>query len=319
MREVARSSPKKESSKMNLIHIKADFKNARIKSAIEKGKQTMLSSDSGIKGASLSKFEHRGKDGNLVVYTQDGTNKGDKPMNYRVIASFRPPDSLQNQLFFAEESLVPVHSRKSGRTSQSQNAFKMKANQNISRAMKTQVQTVSRVKAIAGLPKLGKADGVMREQLDSFEQVLTNYQSKRQREKRILGLGDEHMELADKLGRMYIERKMERNKLRAGFSISENVRQQFDKEDGKRVQFTQGKDKSEVESRVQETTDGRGSGAKAKKALNKRDRRLSKVPPNKRQKKILPKLSRKDLLANMELLREPSNQHETVSLKLPKI
>lgn len=84
----------------NLAIRESSIRNARIKSAIENGSRIPLPSDT--KGLNLSKFEHVGKEGPLVVYAED-KKMFNKFGHFTVITSFKPPDSLRNQLFFASK------------------------------------------------------------------------------------------------------------------------------------------------------------------------------------------------------------------------
>lgn len=81
------------------------MKSARIKSAIEHGKRTQLTCES--KGVSLGIFEHKVKNGNLVVYTEAGVLGNPKSMNYKVILSFKPANSIINFSLLRTQILVP--------------------------------------------------------------------------------------------------------------------------------------------------------------------------------------------------------------------
>lgn len=80
-------------------------KNARIKSAIENGNESLLPSDT-TTGHCLKKFEHNGKEGPLVVYAED-RKMFNEYGHFTVITSFKPSDSLRNQLFFGTRSSLP--------------------------------------------------------------------------------------------------------------------------------------------------------------------------------------------------------------------
>ena len=296
---------------MKLLHVKEDLKNARIKSAIEKGKQTMLTSES--KGVSLSKFEHKSKQGNLVVYTQDGATDHKKRVNYKVITSFRPPNSLRNQLFFAAD--LSLNSRRS----EHETALSIQAKTR-NRKPRTRMKTHSKSKAV--LPNLNQPVSKLEEQPDSFEQILTKYKTKREREKRLLGLGAQHTEFAEKLGNLYIERKNERNRMRARLSVSENIRLEYEKEEKSEADLTREMNKlPTIKFKIDEAKDGTGKNEMASDSvLDLRHNRLLKVPPKKRPKRTLPKLSRKELLADLHHYKAQfPTQYETVPIKLPKI
>ena len=66
----------------------------RIKSAINKGKQTSLASYS--KGISLSKFEHNGNDGPLVVFAEELSYPFGLFANYKLVRSYIKPNDAKN-------------------------------------------------------------------------------------------------------------------------------------------------------------------------------------------------------------------------------
>ena len=71
------------------------FKATRIHSAIVKGKQTSLPCE----GQNLSKFEHNGRDGPIMVYAEEAVYNYNKSWHYKVIMALKPVDSLRDQLF----------------------------------------------------------------------------------------------------------------------------------------------------------------------------------------------------------------------------
>lgn len=66
----------------------------RVKSAIDKGKQTSLASYS--KGISLSKFEHNGNDGPLVVFAEELSYPFGLFGNYKLVRSYIKPNDAKN-------------------------------------------------------------------------------------------------------------------------------------------------------------------------------------------------------------------------------
>ena len=90
----------KESRYISVSRNSGAFKATRIHSAIVKGKQTSLPCE----GQNLSKFEHNGREGPIVVYAKEAVYNYNKFGHYKVIMALKPVDSLRNQLFFAKES-----------------------------------------------------------------------------------------------------------------------------------------------------------------------------------------------------------------------
>ena len=90
----------KESRYISVSRNSGAFKATRIHSAIVKGTQTSLPCE----GQNLSKFEHNGRDGPIMVYAEEAVYNYNKFGHYKVIMALKPVDSLRNQLFFAKES-----------------------------------------------------------------------------------------------------------------------------------------------------------------------------------------------------------------------
>lgn len=290
---------------MNLVHAKQDLKSARIRSAIENGKQTQLMSE--CKGVSMSKFEHKGKSGNLVVYTEDGALEHQKTVNYKVITSFRPPNSLHNQLFFATNSVVS-----SVRNELITDESNAQTKNQLTQSERFPIKNLGKSTILKSRQRKEEYRG----QPDSFEQILLKYKSKREKEKRLFGLGDQHTHLADKLNNMYMKEKRERSKMRARFSVSQTTNTQHNKDESNEINLKRELHNfPAIKFRVDEvrTKDEQPS-------LSKQNSRLLKVPPNKRTKRILPKLSRKELLAEAEYFKTQAvGQFETSPIVLPKI
>jgi len=154
--------------------IQASVKNARIKSAIEKGLESLLPSDT-TTGHCLKKFEHNGKEGPLVVYAEDR-----KVLNeyghFTVITSFKPSDSLRNQLFFGERTKLPGIVTNTGQElpQTTPHVNYLRDNQ---RDNKNMHQKESR----------DNSEVLARQQANSFEGLVVRYKNRQEKYKRLLG------------------------------------------------------------------------------------------------------------------------------------
>ena len=78
----------KESRYISVSRNSGAFKATRIHSAIVKGIQTSLPCE----GQNLSKFEHNGRDGPIVVYAEEAVYNYNKFGRYKVIMALKPVD-----------------------------------------------------------------------------------------------------------------------------------------------------------------------------------------------------------------------------------
>ncbi|XP_031568268.1 uncharacterized protein LOC116302972 [Actinia tenebrosa] len=171
----------------NLMVPESSIKNARIRSAIENGSRIPLPSDT--KGLNLSKFEHVGKEGPLVVYAQD-KKMFNEFGHFTVITSFKPSDSLRNQLFFASE---PV-----SEPSKYENLTKSAEIKKDVRSKKDVIREATTTSANTRL--LSQKARQTRRQPNSFEDLVKRYKDRQ--EKYFHSLGDESLYLFQKIDRM---------------------------------------------------------------------------------------------------------------------
>lgn len=189
----------------------------RIKSAIVKGKQTTLSCDT--KGLNLSKFEHNGRDGPLMVFAQKASYGYDKFGHFKVITSLKPAESLRNQLFFASESVN--HHKEVLST-----AEKSHVPAKYSSAGTKEIVPMERF-----VDKKGN-HGEKKTNPDSFEKLIERYKARRIMYKDLMGAG--HVEILDKLDGLYRQRKQERLRLQAQFSNLGEIRTEINASTGLR-------------------------------------------------------------------------------------
>lgn len=199
-------------------------KAARIHSAIAKGKQTLLPCE----GENLSKFEHNGRDGPVMVYAEEAVYNYSKFGRFKVIMALKPVDSLRNQLFFAKES---TKHNKEVRINNVSSHVPAKQAPN-SKGTRTDGRFLDR-----------KADAQLRERrthlkpssrsnADSFEELIERYKTRRATYDDLMGTG--HVEVLDKLDNLYRQRKEERFKLLAEFSNLGEIRTELNTSTGLR-------------------------------------------------------------------------------------
>lgn len=176
----------------NLTIPESSIRNARIKSAIENGSRIPLPSDT--KGLNLSKFEHVGKEGPLVVYAED-KKMFNKFGNFTVITSFKPSDSLRNQLFFASK---PV-SEPSNYETLTESAEIKKDVQSKNDVIRDTTTTLVNTRLLSQKNNSDQARQ-MRRQPNSFEELVKRYKDRQ--EKYFHLLGDESLYLFQKIDRM---------------------------------------------------------------------------------------------------------------------
>ncbi|XP_032240403.2 uncharacterized protein LOC116619588 [Nematostella vectensis] len=183
-----REKSRKTRSTRNELRVEASINNTRIKSAIENGKQTTLPTESN--DLRLLKFEHVGKAGPLVVYAEDKMQQNSYG-NYKVITSFRPPQSMRNQLFFAHHA-----ARDATLFMESENSLPVigKKHSPLKDARKPTADYDTYTKPITGT--------------DQFETLLARYKERRDGHEK--ALGNDYLYLFQKLDRLYKHTKSER-------------------------------------------------------------------------------------------------------------
>ena len=300
-----------------LTKINTQLNTDRIKSAIANGKETLLSSDT--KGQNLSKFEHNGRDGPLVVFAQEALYNHNKLGHYKVITSLKPVESLRNQLFFANES-----------TKHNKEVLIKGENSHVSDKDVSRVSSSKGTKEAAPMDRFvdrkgNYRDKKMRRQMtnpDSFEQLIERYKSRRVVYKDLMRAG--HVEVLDKLDGLYRQRKKERLKLRTQFSNLGEIRTEINATTGLRDHIIDleevnkedtGKDPVKLPrikvSSVAEVT--------RQESRRKLDRMRLVVPKEKRTGAL--KLGKLGAQVDVDSLgkRNEATNYETVTISLPKL
>jgi hypothetical protein len=172
----------------------SSIKNVRIKSAIENGSRISLPSDT--KGLNLSKFEHIGKEGPLVVYAED-KKMFNEFGHFNVITSFKPYDSLRNQLFFASQ---PVSKSSQRLTERAEIKGTSKHRKQIKKDV-TREATTTLVNSRLLVQK-NNSDKVRqtRRQPNSFEELVMRYKDRQEKYRTLLG--DDSLYLFQKIDHM---------------------------------------------------------------------------------------------------------------------
>lgn len=298
-----------------MTKINTQLNTDRIKSAIANGKETLLSSDT--KGQNLSKFEHNGRHGPLVVFAQEALYNHNKLGHYKVITSLKPVESLRNQLFFANESKHNKEVLMKGENSHV-------SDKDVSRVSSSKAKEAAPMDRFVDR-KGNYRDKKMRRQMtnpDSFEQLIERYKSRRVVYKDLMGAG--HVEILDKLDGLYRQRKHERLKLRTQFSNLGEITTEINAATGLRDHIIDleevskediGKDPVKLPmikvSSVAEVT--------RQESRRKIDRMRLVVPKEKRTGAL--KLGKLGAQVNVDSLgkrNEPAN-YETVTISLPKL
>lgn len=199
-------------------------KEARIQSAIAKGKQTLLPCEAN--GQNLSKFEHNGRDGPIMVYAEEAFYKHNRYGHYKVIMALKPAESVRNQLFFGNESPkqnkeVPMKSDCSH--APAKQASSSKGTHSDDRFVDRKGKQHERKKPTKHAPKQ-----------DSFEELIERYKTRRVMYKDLMGTDHGHVEVSDKLDGMYRQRKQERLKLLTQFSNLGEIRTEINTSTGLR-------------------------------------------------------------------------------------
>ena len=195
-------------------------KEARIQSAIAKGKQTLLPCEAN--GQNLSKFEHNGRDGPVMVYAEEAFYKHNRYGHYKVIMALKPAESIRNQLFFGNES--PKQNKEV--LMKSDSAEQVRSN---TKGAHSDGRVVDR----KGKHQPKKPAKPASKQ-DSFEELIERYKTRRVTYKDLMGTGHEHVEVLDKLDGMYRQRKQERLTLLTQFSNLGEIRTEINTSTGLR-------------------------------------------------------------------------------------
>lgn len=298
-----------------MTKINTQLNTERIKSAIANGKETLLSSDT--KGQNISKFEHNGRHGPLVVFAQEALYNHNKLGHYKVITSLKPVESLRNQLFFANESKHNKEVLMKGENSHV-------SDKDVSRVSSSKAKEAAPMDRFVDR-KGNYRDKKMRRQItnpDSFEQLIERYKSRRVGYKDLMGAG--HVEILDKLDGLYRQRKHERLKLRTQFSNLGEITTEINATTGLRDHIIDleevsrediGKDPVKLPrikvSSVAEVT--------RQESRRKIDRMRLVVPKEKRTGAL--KLGKLGAQVNVDSLgkRNEAANYETVTISLPKL
>ena len=198
-------------------------KEARIQSAIAKGKQTLLPCEAN--GQNLSKFEHNGRDGPVMVYAEEAFYKHNKYGHYKVIMALKPAESVRNQLFFGNES--PKQNKEVLMKSGSSRVAAKQV------ASTTGAHSDGRFVDRKGKRQPKKPPKPASSQ-DSFEELIERYKTRRVKYKDLMGTGHGHVEVLDKLDGMYRQRKQERLTLVTQFSNLGEIRTEINTSTGLR-------------------------------------------------------------------------------------
>lgn len=199
-------------------------KEARIQSAIAKGKQTFLPCEA--QGQNLSKFEHNGRDGPIMVFAEEAQYKRNRFGHYRVIMALKPAQSVRNQLFFGNESTK--HNNEVLMKNESSHVpAKQVSNSKATRSDGRFVDSKG-----THLPEKKTARTVVNP--DSFEGLIERYKTRRVMYKDLMGTDHGHVEVMDKLDGLYRQRKQERLKLLTEFSNLGEIRTEINSSTGLR-------------------------------------------------------------------------------------
>ena len=287
----------------------------RIKSAIVKGKQTSLPCDT--KGQNLSKFEHKGRDGPLVVFAQEALYNYNNFGHYKVITALKPAESVRNQLFFANESTKPNNKEV---LIKSENSHAPDEHiPGVSSKIGTKKASMDRFVDRKG----NHRDKKLRSQItnpDSFEQLIERYKSRRVVYKDLMGAG--HVEVLDKLDGLYRQRKQERLKLQTQFSNLGEIRTEINASTGLRdhvMDLEEASKEAEDSVKLPKIRVSTVADVKRQESRRKLDRRHLAVPREKRTGAL--KLGKLGAQVNVDNLgkRNESTNYETMTLSLPKL
>lgn len=199
-------------------------KEARIQSAIAKGKQTLLPCEA--QGQNLSKFEHNGQDGPIMVFAEEAHYKRNRFGHYKVIMALKPAESVRNQLFFGNESTK--HNKEVLMKNESSHVPAKQVSN--SKGTRSDGRFVDRKGT--HLPEKKTAKTVANP--DSFEGLIERYKTRRVMYKDLMGTDHGHVEVMDKLDGLYRQRKQERLKLLTEFSNLGEIRTEINSSTGLR-------------------------------------------------------------------------------------
>jgi len=290
----------------------------RIKSAIAKGKQTLLPCET--QGQNLFKFEHNGRDGPLIVFAQEAFYNFDKFGHYKVITALKPAESVRNQLFFANESTK--HNKEVLINSESSHVSAKHVSK-VSRG--TGAKEVARMDTRRFVDRKGsrRDKKPLRTQItnpDSFEELIERYKSRRVMYKDLMGTG--HVEVLDKLDGLYRQRKQERLKLQEQFSNLGEIRTEINASTGLRdhiIDLEEASKEAKDSIKLPRIRVSTVSEITKKESRRNIDRKFLAVPKEKRTGAL--KLGKLGAQVDVDSLgkRNKAGNYETITESLPKL
>ena len=284
-------------------------KEARIQSAIAKGKQTSLPCEAN--GQNLSKFEHNGRDGPVMVYAEEAFYKHNRYGHYKVIMALKPAESVRNQLFFGNES--PKQNKDALMKSDSSHVAAKQVT--ITKGARSDGRYVDR----KGKHQPKKPPKPASNQ-DSFEELIERYKTRRVKYKDLMGTGHGHVEVLDKLDDMYRQRKQERLKLLTQFSNLGEIRTEINTSTGLRdhaVDLEEASKESKEPLKLPKIRVSTVSELSRKDSRRKLDRKRLVVPKERTGALKLGARQKVDLDGLAKLNDSPNYEKNTLSL--PKL
>ena len=275
-------------------------KEARIQSAIAKGKQTLLPCEAN--GQNLSKFEHNGRDGPVMVYAEEAFYKHNRYGHYKVIMALKPAESVRNQLFFGNES--PKQNSDSSHVYAKQVSSTKGAHSDgrfVDRKGKHQTKKP---------PKPASKQ-------DSFEELIERYKTRRVEYEDLMGTGHGHVEVLDKLDGMYRQRKQERLTLLTQFSNLGEIRSEINTSTGLRdhaVDLEEASKESKEPLKLPKIRVSTVSELTKKDSKRKLDRKRLLVPKERTGALKLGARQKVDLDGLTKLNDSPNYEKQTLSL-----
>lgn len=281
-------------------------KEARIQSAIAKGKQTSLPCEAN--GQNLSKFEHNGRDGPVMVYAEEAFYKHNRYGHYKVIMALKPAESVRNQLFFGNES--PNQNKDVLMKSDSSHVAAKQVT--ITKGARSDGRYVDR----KGKHQPKKPPKPASNQ-DSFEELIERYKTRRVKYKDLMGTGHGHVEVLDKLDDMYRQRKQERLKLLTQFSNLGEIRTEINTSTGLRdhaVDLEEASKESKEPLKLPKIRVSTVSELSRKDSRRKLDRKRLVVPKERTGALKLGARQKVDLDGLAKLIDSPNYEKNTLSL-----
>lgn len=277
-------------------------KEARIQSAIAKGKQTLLPCEAN--GQNLSKFEHNGRDGPVMVYAEEAFYKHNRFGHYKVIMALKPAASVRNQLFFGNES-----PRQNKEVLMKSDSVKQVSSP---KGAHSNLRVVDR----KGKHQAKKPAKHASSQ-DSFEELIERYKTRRVVYKDLMGTGHGHVEVLDKLDGMYKQRKQERLTLLTQFSNLGEIRTEINTSTGLRdhaVDLEEASKESKEPLKLPKIRVSTVSELTKKDSRRKLDRKRLLVPKERTGAFQLGVRQKVDLDGLTKLYDSPNYEKQTLSL-----